>query len=321
MSGRLLRAALAAVTTTMLAVPAFGQVQPLRIVFGFGAGGAGDISARTIADHMRTTLGRPVIVENRPGAGGRIAIDVVKSAAADGSTLLYTPMGPMALAPHVYDRLRYDPVKDFEPVAHVQESQLVLAVAATVPATSLAEYAAILKKDPKMGFFGVAPLGGLPHFLGLNFAAANGVQLTAVAYKSGAEMTQALLSGEMPATFFTPDQLIALHQSGKVRILAVSGSRRHAALPEVPTLREAGYDLEAKTWFGLFAPAGTPTAAVEQVAAAVGAAVRDPAVAKRLAELGFEPTGRGPADLARALEVDHSRWGPVIKASGFRMND
>jgi len=298
--------------------PVLAQTGPVKIVYGFGAGGSGDALARIVAEHLRTALGRPVIVENRVGAGGRIAIEMVKTAAPDGDTLLLTPMGPMAILPHTTGNLRYDPFKDFEPVAQLVSSPLVLAVSSTLPVKTTAEFVSAVKKDPKLGFFGVAPLGGLPHFLGLHFAALNGIELTPVPYNSGAQMRTALISGEAPATYFTPADLIPLHKEGRLRILATSGSTRIASIPEVPTLKEAGYDIDAGTWFTLFAPAGTPAARIEEIATHVTAAMNDPALKKRIVDLGFEPTGLGAKEAGLAMRRDFDRWGPTIKASGYR---
>lgn len=305
----------------LLSSQSMAQTGLIRIVYVFGAGGTGDVSGRLIADHMQKSLGVPVIVENKVGAGGRIAVEAVKNAAPDGNTLLLTPLGPLAILPHTQSNVRYDPLKDFQAVAHVADSPLVLAASASVQAQNTAEYVQQVKRDPKLGFFGVAPLGGLPHFLGLQFAAVNGLDLKAVGYKGGTQMVQALLSGEMPATFFTPGDLLPLYKAGKVRMLAVSSANRTPMLPEVPTFREQGFNIEASTWYGIFAPAGTPPATVNRLSQAIKAAIADPRIQARLVEIGLEPTGTGPQEMAQVLKRDYERWGPVIKASGYKVTD
>jgi len=293
----------------------------VRIVYTFGAGGSGDVTGRIIAEHMQKTLGTPVIMENKVGASGRIAVDAVKSAPPDGNTLLLAYMGTMVILPHTTDNVRFDPFKDFEPLAHVADSPLALTVGSTAQARDVREYVEQIKSGRTPGFFGVAPLGGLPHFLGLQFAATNGIALTVVGYKGGAQMVQAVLAGEVPATYSTPADLVPLHKAGKVRILAISAPNRMSLLPEVPTFKESGFDVQASTWLALFAPKGTPAAALNRLSAAVAVALKDPAIARRLSEMGMEPTGHGPGMLGEAMRRDFDRWGPVIKTSGYRLKE
>jgi tripartite-type tricarboxylate transporter receptor subunit TctC len=308
-------------TTLLMAGPLVAQGGLIRIVYTFGAGGSGDVTGRLIAEHMQRSLGTPVILENKVGASGRIAADTVKLAPPDGNTLLLAFMGTMVILPHTVDNIRFDPFKDFVPVAHVADSPLALTVASATQARDVKEYVAQVKSGRTTNFFGVAPLGGLPHFLGLQFAAANGIEMTAVGYKGGAQMAQAVVAGEVPATYSTPADLVALHKAGKARILAVSASQRMPLLPDVPTFKEAGYDVQASTWLALFAPKGTPAAAVNRVSAAVAEALKDPAIARRVNELGMEPTGHGPGVLGEAMRRDFDRWGPVIKSSGYRVTE
>lgn len=306
---------------TVMAGPLAAQSGLVRIVYTFGAGGSGDVTGRLIAEHMQKSLGGSVILENKVGASGRIAAEAVKTAPPDGNTLLLAFMGTMVILPHTVDNIRFDPFKDFVPVAHVADSPLALTVASATQARDVKEYVAQVKSGRTASFFGVAPLGGLPHFLGLQFAAANGIEMTAVGYKGGAQMAQAVVAGEVPATYSTPADLVPLHKAGKARILAVSASQRMALLPDVPTFKEAGFDVQASTWLALFAPKGTPAAAVDRVSAAVAAALKDPVIAQRVRELGMEPTGHGPAALGDAVRRDFDRWGSVIKASGYRVTD
>lgn len=315
-------AALAAALAALVAFtgPAAAQDGTVRIIVGYPAGATSDALARVLAEQMQRTLKQPVIVENKAGAGGRIANELVKAAPADGSTLLMTPVATMAIFPHSYaGQLRYDPFKDFAPVAHLSNFQIGLGIAATVPAKTLPEYVAWVKADPKAnGFYASAAPGSIPHFFGVMFASKAGVTLTHVPYKGTAAAMSAIAAGEVGAISTVAADIRALVTGGKARLLAVAGEQRDASFPDVPTFRELGYDLVAKPWYGLFAPAGTPAAAVDRLAKAAMAAVNDPGVHKRLVDMGLEPTGQGPDRLAAALKDDFERWGPPIKASGFK---
>ncbi len=308
------------VTTALLSLPALGQQGTVKIIVGYPAGATSDALTRIVAEHMAGTLKQTVIVENKAGAGGRIANELVKAAPADGSTLLMTPVATMGIFPHSYaGQLRYDPFKDFAPVAHLSNFQVGLGVANTVPAKTLQEYVAWVKSDPaKNSFYGSAAPGSIPHFFGVMFGRAAGLNLSHVPYKGTAAAMQAVAGGEIPALSTVTADIRTLVQGGRARLLAVAGDQRDPAFPDVPTFKELGYDLVAKPWYALFAPAGTPPAVIERLSQAAQAAMADPALRKRLLDMGLEPTGQGPAHLAQVLKDDFDRWGPVIKASGFK---
>jgi tripartite-type tricarboxylate transporter receptor subunit TctC len=303
----------------LAAQPALAQEGVVRIVLGFPAGATSDLLSRLVAEHMRGTLGRTVIVENKVGAGGQIANEAVKAAAPDGNTLLVTPVATMAIYPHSFaGRLRYDPFKDFVPVAHLSNFQLGLGVASSVPAKTLADYVAAVKKDPKLGFYASAAAGSIPHFFGVMFARTAGIELTHVPYKGTAPALQALAGGEVSAISTVAADIGTLVRGGKARLLAVSGEKRMSAFPDVPTFRESGYDLVALPWYAMFAPAGTPEPAIEKHSQAAIAAMHDPALRAKLEHMGLEPTGLGPDELAKILKADYEKWGPPIRASGFK---
>ncbi len=308
--------------TAAVAAPAFAQpgAGTLRIVVGYPAGATSDALTRIVAEQMARTLGQPVIVENKAGAGGRIGNEAVKAAAPDGHTLLMTPVATMSVFPHSYaGQLRYDPFKDFTPVAHLSNFQLGLAVNSQVPAKTLAEFVALVKADPaKYGFYASAAAGSLPHFCGVMFARSAGIALTPVPSTGTAPAMQALASGEVVALSTVVADIKSVMDAGKARLLAVAGEKRAPTLPDVPTFRELGYDLVAQPWYALFAPGGTPPALVERLSKAAIAAVQDPATHKRLVEMNLEPTGLGPERLGRIMKDDYERWGPVIRASGFK---
>lgn len=297
------------------------QQGTIRIVVGYPAGATSDALSRIVAEQMARTLQQTVIVENKVGAGGRIGNETVKAAAPDGTTLLMTPVATMSIFPHSYaGQLRYDPFKDFVPVAHLTNFQIGLAVNAQVPVKTLADYVSFVKADPaKNGFYASAAAGSLPHFFGVMFARSAGIQMTHVPYKGTAPAMQALAGGEVSALSTVVADIKSVVDAGKARLLAVAGDKRDATMPDVPTFRELGYpDLVAQPWYALFAPAGTPAAVVERLSKAAIAAVQDPATHKRLVDMNLEPTGYGPDRLAKIMKDDYDRWGPVIRASGFK---
>ena len=312
------RAALVSVLAA--AGTARAEEPPLKLVLGFPPGASSDTLTRLIADKMRVSLGRTVVVENKTGAVGIVANMAVKSAPPDGNTLLMTPLANMVAFPHSYSKLDYDPFKDYVPVAELAAFNLAFGVGSAVPSRTLAEYAALARSGGTYANFASAAAGSLPHFFGLMFARAAGLQLTHVPYKGTAAVMQAMMSGEIPAAVLTVADWGTLQQSGKGRMLAVSSDQRLAQYPDVPTFKESGYDIEGSAWYGLFAPAGTPQATVDKLARAAVEAVRQPDVRQKLEPLGLVVTGLGPAEMGRILRTDYDKWGPVIRASGFKVD-
>ena len=309
----------ALVVAFALSLPAAAQDRTLKIVLGYPPGAASDLLTRLLADRMRAPLGMNVIVENRPGAGGIVGTEAVRNAAPDGGTILLTPLAPMVAFPHSHGAsVRYDPFKDFVPVAHICDFQLALVVNGELPAKKVADYVALVKKDPRLGDYASAAAGSLPHYLGVMFSRAAGLDMTHVPYKGTAPALQALAGGEVKAAVFVLADAMTLVRSGKARLLAVAGAKRASLAPEIPTFKELGYDLEATAWYALFAPAGTPKEIVDRYARAAIDAVRSSDVKQRLEQMGLEPTGLGPAELAKILRTDYDKWGPVIRASGFK---
>jgi tripartite-type tricarboxylate transporter receptor subunit TctC len=290
----------------------------LRIVVGYPPGAGIDTIARLVADKMHASLGRTVVVENKPGAAGMIANTTVKAAAPDGNTLLMTPLANMVFFPHSYTHLDYDPFKDYVPVAHLASFPLAFGVGASVPAKTLAEYVAFAKKGGANANFTAAALGSLPHFFGLMFAKTAGLELTYIPYKGTAQALPALMSGEIPAAVLTINDLGTAVQSGKARILAITGAKRSPHYPDVPTFKESGYEIEGLGWYALYAPAGTPKDVVDALSRAAIDAIHQPDVKQRLEPLGLDFTGLGPAELAAIQRADYDKWGPVIRASGFK---
>ncbi|MBS0336852.1 MAG: tripartite tricarboxylate transporter substrate binding protein [Proteobacteria bacterium] len=317
---KLPRIALAA-ALLLVAGATFAQDKTLRIVLGYPPGASSDILSRLLADRMRPLLGQPVIVENKPGGGGIVGNETVKAAPPDGSTLLLTPVATMAAFPHSHGAsLRYDPFKDFEPVAHLTNFQLSLLLNAELPAKNVAEYIALVKKDPRLGDYASAAAGSLPHYFGVLFAKSAGIEMTHIPYKGTAPALQALAGGEIKAAMFVLSDALTLVRSGKARVVAVSGGTRSSLAPDTPTFKELGYNIEGNGWYALFAPARTPKDVIDRYAKAAIEVIRAPDMKQRLEQMGLEPTGLGPAELGAILRADYEKWGPVIRASGFKPN-
>ena len=304
--------------TAAFAGAAYAEDRPLRVIVGFPAGASIDTLLRLVADKMRVSLDRPVVVDNKPGASGIVANMAVKTAAPDGNTLLFTPLATMVAYPYSYAKLDYDPFRDYVPIAHIAAFPIAFGVGADVPATTLAQYVELAKKGGTYANFSSPAVGSLPHFFGLLFAKTAGLDLTHVPYKGTAQVVQAMMSNEIPAAVLPIADLGILVQSGKGRILATAGARRASQYPDVPTFKESGYDIEGSAWYALFAPAGTPRPIVDRIAAAAIDAVHQPDLKQKIEPLGLEATGYGPDELAKIMKADSEKWGPVIRASGFK---
>jgi tripartite-type tricarboxylate transporter receptor subunit TctC len=290
---------------------------PVRIVFPFAAGGSGDALARLMAEHMRASLDQAVIVENRTGAQGRIGVQAVKTAPPDGKTVLLTPVAPMSVYQHVYKTLAYDAFADFEPLAQVATFDFAIAVGPQVPARSLKELVEWLKANPAQANYGTPAAGTLPHFFAVSFARAAGLDLRHVGYRGSAAAMTDLVAGQISIVVTTTSDVMAQHKAGSVRVLATSGAQRSPFVAEVPTFKEAGYDIEGAGWYGMYAPAKTPPETVHSLSKAIIAAAQTPLVKERLLALGLVPTGTSPAELARIQKADAALWEPAVKASGF----
>jgi tripartite-type tricarboxylate transporter receptor subunit TctC len=306
-----------------LTAPAQAQIgeQPIRIVFPFGAGGSGDALSRLVAEKMRTGLNRPVIVENRSGAAGRIGVQAVKAAAPDGMTLLLTPIAPVAVYQHVYKSLGYDPLTDLDAVAQIGTFDFGIAVGPKVPVKSLKELVAWAKANPSEANYATPGAGTLPHFLAVLFGQRAGLDLRHVSYRGSAPALTDLVGGQLPMIVTTLSDMTEMHKGGRIKVLAVSGAKRSQFMPEVPTLAEEGYDLTATGWYGLFVPAKTPPDFVEKVNRIVVDAIKSPDVSERMLTMGLQPTGTSAAEMAAIQKRDSAFWAPAVQASGFKAEE
>ncbi len=302
------------------AAVAFAQVdKPVRLLVGFAPGGSADIAARLLADRMKDELKQSVVVENRPGAGGRIVAEAIRNGPADGSLLMLTPIVVTVLAPMVFTKLPYDPLVDFAPVGHVANFQFGLSVAATHPAKNVQELVDWWKANKPMANYGSPAPGSLPHFFGVMIERSAGVDLVHVPYNGGGPLMNAVMGNQVSSGIDTLVDQIELHRTGKIRLIATSGAQRSPLLPEVPTFGEGGLTgVEGTSWFAVYAPAKTPDATVRQLNASINKALAVPELRERFLKLGLEPTGGTPADLSARMAQDTARWSPVVKASGFK---
>lgn len=319
MNRRFLLAALTAAAAGPGLVGPVHAEQPLRILVGFPAGVAVDVVARIVAEKMKDELKRPVIIENRPGASGRLAADLLKNAAPDGNTAMVAPVVVPVLAPMVYQKLSYNAKTDFVPVGKVCDFGFALAVPANSPVNNLKEYAAWIKANPQQANFGSPAAGSLPHFFGVMIGSAMEVEMVHVAFNGGAALQSAVLGGHVPAGIDVVMEWQQNLKARKVKVLATSGSERSKIMPEVPTFKEQGFlDAVGQGWFAMYAPAKTSETSVEKLNRALNKALATSEVREHFAALGLEPTAGSPADLQKAMDDDARLWGAAVRKSGFK---
>lgn len=289
--------------------------QPIRIMVGFAPGGSVDMTARALAEAMRPSLDRTILVENRPGAAGRLAVEATRQAAADGNALMLVPHGPMTLFPWIHRRLRYDPVKDFAPVGRVCTLDYAISTGPATPAKTAAEYVAWARNPVNKAAFASPGSGTIPHFLGQGFAQKAGIELTHVPYKGAAPSLIDLIGGNISLAVTPLADAVEHHRAGKLRILAITSTRRNLASPDVPTLKESGTDLVLEGWYGMYAPAGTPAAQIDRLSQALQGAVKK--IEPMLIHATMQADAAGPQQLAQIQAAETALWGPWVKASGF----
>lgn len=296
--------------------------KPVRLVVPFAAGGPSDVLARAFAHSLSENLGQPVIVDNRGGAGGAIGIDAVAKAAPDGYTLGFAHTGTMAINPHVMAKYPYDALVDITPVTPIVAYANVLVVNDKVPARNVREFVAWAKANPNAATYGTGGNGTTNHLAGELLKVLTGAPLVHVPYKgSGPAMTD-VVAGNIASMFDIPVTVMPHAKSGRIRPLAILSSRRSSALPDVPTLREAGYpgfeEAGSDLWFGIVAPAGLPPALLERIHAETLKAVRKPEMIETIKTMGYEPWTMTPAEFKTFIRNDYAKWGKVVRAAGLK---
>jgi tripartite-type tricarboxylate transporter receptor subunit TctC len=297
--------------------------KPVRIVVSFAAGGPTDTVARVMGAKMGELLGQQFLVENKAGAGGNIGADVVAKSAPDGYTLLMATVSTHAINPGLYKKMPYDAVRDFTPIGQVGVTPTLLVVHPSVPATDVKSLVALVKASPGKYTYGSSGLGSILHLCGEQFKAlAGGLNIVHVPYRGSAPMMADLIAGQISMAFDATPSALPQALSGAIRGLGAGMAARMRALPDLPTLQEQGLKgFECYTWNMILAPAGAPAPIVAQLNAAMNKALEDPAVFKRLQEVGIDPTpGTTPEQSAEFIKAELAKWAPIIKASGAEVN-
>jgi tripartite-type tricarboxylate transporter receptor subunit TctC len=293
----------------------------VKFIVGFAAGSGIDVILRVVAERVRVLTGDTVIVENRPGAGGRIAAESVARAAADGSVILCAPIVTTAFTPFVFKSLKFDPLKDLVPITRLGNFKFALAVNPELPVNDVREFVAYVKAHP--GTVNYASIGaGTPsHFLGVMFNRATGTDLVHVPYNGSGPAAVAVISGQVQSSFNTTAAMLSLYKAKKVKLLAVTGASRAPTLPDVPTFGELKMNLgeieKAEMWYGFFTPGGTPPQVVQALNATLVKALQDKAVRDQLQTLDIAVATDTPEGFAKLVKDDYDRWGAVIRSTGF----
>jgi tripartite-type tricarboxylate transporter receptor subunit TctC len=301
---------------------AWAQSGPLtRIIFPFAAGGSGDMLCRQLAQYLPAALDRSFIVENRTGGDGLIGIRAVKGAAPDGATVLVTTGPTMYLLPMVENEPSYDSAKDFVPVAQLARFEFVVAVSPSIGVTDFKQLVDWVKANPSKASYGVPSSGTIPHFTGFQLEKTLGLSMTRVPYRGSAPIITDLLAGHLPFAVTTLSDTITQHRAGGIRIVAVSGPTRSPFLQDVPTLKEAGVDIVADGWYGMWLPAGSPPDFAKKLSVAAAEVLARPDVKEKLNAVTLIPVGSTPEQLTKALATDTAFWQPIVKATGYKITN
>ena len=292
----------------------------VRIFAGFAPGGTVDVTARRVADKLRDIVAKSLVVENRTGAGGQIALSALKASSPDGLTMVVTPMSMLGIYPHTYKKLPYDPVADFQPVSQAVRFDFGFAVGPMVPASvrTLGEFITWCKSNPKDANFGSPAAGSVPHFVAEIFGRFAGVDLKHVPYRGTQLAIADLLGGQIAAVSGPVGEFLQHLPGGKIRLIATSGATRNKFAPTIPTFVEQGYkDIVFDEWFGFYMPAKVPAEVLNRTAQAIRNALGSPDLIEALGQMGLEASPSTPAELAALLKKDSDRWAPLIKTIGF----
>ncbi len=293
--------------------------RPIRMVIAFPAGGPTDFVGRLIAEKMKAVLGQPVIIENKPGANGTLGAEAVVKSDPDGHTLFLSTVGAVAVSPHIYPNMPYDPLRDFAPVAEVVSNTTMLVVNPKLGIKTAKELVALAKDKPGTITFASTGIGSTPHLAQELLSIASGAKFLHVPYRGAAPALTDLLGGQVQVLAADVPVLIAQIQAGTILPIGAAANKRNEILPDVPTLAEQGYpDTDASNWYGLMAPAKTPPAAIAKLNAAVNAALNDPATRDKLVKSGAVPVGGGPEVLAALLKAEYEKWGRVVRERGIK---
>ena len=322
MNGRMMCSIVAAAALAIGQLPAQAATaypeRPVRLVVGFPPGGAADILGRIAAQQLTDRLGQQVIVDNRGGAGGLIATEIAVRANADGYTLLFSSI-PHVINPHLYKKVAYDAIRDFVPVVQFVAVPLMMAASPALPVKSVKELIDYARANPGKINYGSAGSGSSSHLAVELFKSMSGIRMEHIPYKGTGPLITDMLGGQIGLTIASAVPLASPVKSGRLHGLAVTSPKRSAAFPELPAIAETVAGYEVINWFGIFAPAGTPAAAIGRVNAALNEALRSTELVKSLNARGADAVGGTAADFARVVRADYAKWGKVVRASGARV--
>ena len=292
--------------------------RPITIVIGFSAGGTTDIIARLISDELRKGLGQPIVIDNKPGAGGNIGADSVAKAKPDGYTLLMGSVGPLAVNASLYKRMPFDSLKDLAPITLVAHVPNMLVVnPRTVPAQTFQEFVALARANPRKYFYASTGSGTTSHLSGVLLNLQAGLDLTHVPYKGAVALNDVLSGESVQCMFATIPSAIQLVRGGKLRALAVTSLERSGGLPDVPTVAESGFPgFDASSWFGLVGPAGLPREIALKLQSEVARILKNPALREKFIQQGADPVGNTPEEFGRYMKDETAKWARIVKASG-----
>lgn len=293
--------------------------RPIVLLVGGAPGSVPDIMIRPVAERLSAALGQPVIVENRPGAAGSVAMSALLQSAADGHTLALATMSQAVFNAYLFAKPAYDPLRDLEPVAPLVTGAMALAALPSFPARSLAEFVALAKAQPGKFFVAIPQSGSPPHIIALLLNRATGIDVTMVPHKSGSDAVTAVISGEIPLLFDAPTIISNQVRAGRLMALAVTGQQREPALPETPTASESGFDVQGEAWIGLVAPRGTPAAVVQRLNREVGNILAVREMTTTLARLSFRTMASTPEAFRTLIQDEHTKWSAVIRDAGLRL--
>jgi tripartite-type tricarboxylate transporter receptor subunit TctC len=293
--------------------------KPIKIIVPFAPGGGGDAVVRVLTDKLGERLGQPVVIENRPGASGYIGAQAVASAAPDGYTILMGFDGSLVVAPNLI-KAPFDPINDFAPITKLNDATLILAANASVPVKTLKELVDYSKQQGELGF-GSSGAATTTHLAGELLALRSGAKLRHIPYKGGGQAVSDVAGGQIPLIITVIPTIAGFLKDGKLRAIAVAGSKRSAVLPDVPTVAESGMpDFDVSSWYGLLAPAKTPKAIIDRLQREVAAVLALPEIQDRYQKGGFEVVGNKPEEFAQQIKADLARWGKVAKDANIRID-
>ncbi len=317
----------------LLAIPALAglsrtahaQAERNTVIWsGFPPGGLGDQVTRPLLERLRSRFPGNLILDSKPGAGGRIAAEHVKRSTPDGANLLQTPSSIMVLYPHIYPKLGFNPLSDFIPIAPLCSYAVSFTAGPGLPAEikTLADYLKWARANPAQALYGIPAVGSALHFAGMLMSREAGVPMSSVPYRGGGPLLQDLLGGQVPVSFNVVSEVMPHVRAGRLRSLAITSPQRWAAMPEVPTLVEQGHkDLDIVEFLGWYAPAGTPLELVRRLNAAINETLQTPEMTELLAKLGLQPLRLGVDEFARFVRAETERWGPLVRSTGFKAEE